>query len=849
MSGRKEDLIRGDEVFIFDGAFGTMLQARGLPPGACPEAWCLDRPEEVEWIHRQYVDAGAQIIETCTFGGTPLRLSHFGLAHAARDINVAAVEIARRAASGRGALVAASMGPLGALVEPLGEVSFDEAYEQFAEQAKAFADARPDFIIIETIADLNEMRAALLACRDRAPGIPVIAQMTFDSTGRTFTGTPPESAALVMEAMGAAVVGVNCSVGPDLLVDVVARIAAATSKPVSVQPNAGLPHISPSGLAEYPMGPEEFASYGPELVAAGASIIGGCCGTTPKHISKLRAAVSGLRPPSRSAAPQLGITSRTQALFFADAELPVIVGERINPTGRSRLAHDIVEGHFQLVRSEAAAQARAGAQALDINVGTPLADEPWAMREAVIAAGAATRLPLCLDSSSPEALEAGLRAYVGRALVNSFSLEPGREVETLELAARYGAAVIGLPIDEKGIPATAEDRLRLARALVESAEAHGISRGSVIIDALAMPAGAKQEQAAETLKAIGLIRKELGCKTSLGISNVSFGLPAKPVLNSTFLMLAVASGLDLAIVNPLDEALMAQVRAARVLLGRDVHAERYIASLGAAGPKNATRPASAPPPPSAQVAALATSYGTVDEHGAGHAHGCMDDRLARIYDAILDGEKVAAVELVGEALSKGEDASHILDDALVPAIEETGRRFASGTYFLPELMLSAGAMQAATGVIRSSLGSKGDAPEPKGTVVIATVEGDIHDIGKNIVSMFLESNGYRVVDLGKNVKAGDVLRGARQAQADVVCLSALMTTTAPKMQDVIELFSREGLDLPIIIGGAATSREYAMRIGASGYGRDAVEAAQEVERLLAERRALQGRSEVAGGKE
>jgi 5-methyltetrahydrofolate--homocysteine methyltransferase len=849
MNARKEDLIRGDEVFVFDGAFGTMLQARGLPPGACPEAWCLDRPGEVESIHRQYVDAGAQVIETCTFGGTSLRLSHFGLAHAAREINLAGVEIARRAASGRGALVAASVGPLGALVEPLGEVSFDEAYEQFAEQAEAFAIARPDFIIIETIADLNEMRAALLACRDRAPGIPVIAQMTFDSTGRTFTGTPPESAALVMEAMGAAVVGANCSVGPDLLVDVVARIAAATSKPVSVQPNAGLPRISQSGLIDYPMGPEEFASYGPRLVAAGASILGGCCGTTPEHISRLSCIAAGLRPPSRTALPDLGITSRTQALFFADAELPVIVGERINPTGRSKLAHDIASGSFQLVRSEAVAQAKAGAQVLDVNVGTPLADEPQAMREAVIAAQETTRLPLCLDSSSPEALEAGLRVYAGRALVNSFSLEPGRKAETLGLAARYGAAVIGLPIDNEGIPATAEDRLRLARRLVESAEAHGIPRESVIIDALAMPVGAKQEQAAEALKAIALIRKELGCRTSLGISNVSFGLPAKPVLNSAFLMLAVAYGLDLAIANPLDEALMAQVRAARVLLGRDVHAERYISSSAAAGPKTPTRARAttvSPPPSAPSAAAPAHHSHAAVENGAGHRS--LNARLACIYDAILAGEKALAQGLVGEALSEGEDASRILDDALIPAIEETGRLFASGTYFLPELMLSAQAMQAATGVIRSSVSGTGHAPEPKGTVAIATVEGDIHDIGKNIVSMFLESNGYSVVDLGKNVKAEDVLSGAIRAGADVVCLSALMTTTAPKMQDAIELFSQEGIDLPIIIGGAATSREYAVRIGASGYGRDAVEAAQEVERLIAERRSG-GRSERAGGKE
>jgi len=821
MSVRVEDLIRGDEVFVFDGAFGTMLQARGLPPGACPEVWCLKCPEEVERVHRQYIDAGAQVIETCTFGGTALRLGHFGLAHAAREINLAAVEIARRAAADRGTLVAASMGPLGALVEPLGEVSFDEAYLQFAEQAEAFALARPDLIIIETIADLNEMRAALLACRDRAPDIPVIAQMTFDSTGRTFTGTPPESAALVMESMGASVVGVNCSVGPDLLADVVARMGAVTSKPISVQPNAGLPHVGPSGRGEYPMGPEEFASYGPKLVSAGASIVGGCCGTTPEHIARLRSALEGLRPIVRRREPELGITSRTQPLFFADAELPAIVGERINPTGRRKLAQDIVDGSFELVRKEAVAQAKAGAQALDVNVGTPLANEPWAMYEAVKAIEATTRLPLCLDSSSAEALEAGLRAYAGRALVNSFSLERGREEDVLRLAARYGAAVIGLPIDENGIPATAEDRLRLAERLVSSAQSHGIPPNAVIIDALAMPCGAKQEQAVETLKAIEMIRKELGCKTSLGISNVSFGLPSKPVLNTAFLMLAIAAGLDMAIANPLDEAMMAQVRAAaRVLLGRDVNAERYILWAGAASP---------------------APHGVAADPGG--------KKLTLVYDAVLGGDKDLAVRLVEEAVSEGEDPSSILNDALIPAIEETGRRFASGAYFLPELMLSAGAMQAATEVIRSRVGSAEDAPASRGTVVIATVEGDIHDIGKNIVSMFLESNGYNVVDLGKNVKARDVLAGAKKAGADVVCLSALMTTTAPKMRESIELFSSEGYDCPIIIGGAATSREYAIRIGADGYGSDAVEAVCEVERLLAKKRAFGRQSDQVGGKE
>ncbi|MGE5673000.1 MAG: homocysteine S-methyltransferase family protein, partial [Mycobacterium leprae] len=533
----------GKEVLVFDGATGTMLQSQGLPPGYCPDAWCLERPDAVAWVHRQYVAAGAQIVETNTFGATPVRLAHYGLADQCRAINLAAVRVAREAV-GESALVAASMGPLGALVEPLGDLSFDQAVAEYAAQARALAEARPDFIIVETIADLNEMRAALLACREHAPAIPVIAQMTIDNSGRAFTGTDPETAALVLQSLGAAVIGFNCSVGPDLLVEAVARMARVARVPISVQPNAGLPLLQLDGTTHFPMGPEEFAAYGPKLVAAGAAIVGGCCGTTPEHIRQLRGAVEGLKPRTTPGplSQVLGLASRTRSLFFTDDELPVAIGERINPTGRKLLSKDIKEGAFALVRREAKRQAEAGAKVLDVNVGVPLIDEAAAMKQAVRVVQEAVDLPLCLDSANADVLAAGLRAYVGKPLVNSFSLEEGRAEKVLPAVKRYGAAVLGLTIDEKGIPASAEQRLAIARRLVATAESYGIPRWDVVIDPLCLTAGAQQAEAKETLKAIRLIREELGCATSLGISNVSFGLPNRPFLNAVYLNMALTMG-------------------------------------------------------------------------------------------------------------------------------------------------------------------------------------------------------------------------------------------------------------------------------------------------------------------
>ncbi|WP_374712731.1 homocysteine S-methyltransferase family protein [Symbiobacterium terraclitae] len=888
---RLDDLL-GRAVLVFDGAMGTMLQARGLPAGACPDLWNLERPDAVVAVHREYVAAGAQIIETNTFGATPARLAHYGLADKCHAITVAGVRCAREAAEGR-ALVAGSMGPLGALVEPLGELTFDEAYAQFAAQARAFAEARPDFIIIETIADLNELRAAVLACKDHAPSIRIIAQITIDPSGRAFTGTDPETAGLVLQSLGADVIGFNCSVGPDLLVDAVARMARVVRVPISVQPNAGLPLLTPDGTTRFPMGPEDFAAYGPKLVAAGASLVGGCCGTTPEHIRRLRAAVEEMKPTGQPGplSETLGLASRTRSLFFVEQNLPVVIGERINPTGRKLLTRDIKEGAFARVRDEAKKQVAAGAAVLDVNVGVPLIDEPAAMAQAVRVIQGAVDVPLCLDSPNADALEAGLKACVGKPLVNSFSLEEGRAEAVLPVAKRYGAAVLGLTIDERGIPASAQQRLEIARRLVAAAEAYGIPRHDVVIDPLALTAGAQQAEARETLRAIQWITDELGVRTSLGVSNVSFGLPNRPFLNAVYLTMAVTMGLSMAIMNPLEERMMDTVRALRLFLNRDRNARVYMQEVGpkrlvhtveealkiAAGEGRAASPGAAGIPaakgtsaadgaraaddtsaadgvrvaadtpatagtpvadgtPASTAPALAAATAPAPDAGVPGPDPAGDALGRRLYEAVLEGDRDAILPLVEQGLAEGRDPMAMLNQHLIPAIEEVGRLFGEGIYFLPQLMLSAQAMKRAFSRLKPEIQKAKVGQAEIGTVVLATVQGDIHDIGKNIVAVLLENYGFRVIDLGRDVKNEVVLEEARKAGADIVGLSALMTTTMPQMKRVIELFAREGFDCPVLIGGAATTRAFAEQIGARGHGRDAQEAVALALEVLKERR-------------
>ncbi len=832
----------GKEVLVFDGAMGTQMQARGLVAGGCPELWNLERPDAIAAIHRDYVEAGAQILETNTFGALPCRLAHYGLEHRTRDLNAAAVRIAREAAAGR-ALVAASVGPTGLLIEPLGETTFTEAYQNYAAQADALRAAQPDFIIIETIADLNEMRAALMACREHAPGIPLIAQMTIDANGRAFTGTDPQTAAVVLQALGAAVIGLNCSVGPDQLVEAVRQMAAVARVPVSVQPNAGLPELQADGTTRFPTGPDEFAAYMPKLVAAGAALVGGCCGTTPEHIRRVRAAVQGLKPAaSGELAGATAFSSRTRSVFLLDQHLPVVIGERINPTGRKLLAADIRDGLFERVRSEARTQVAAGATMLDINVGVPGIDEAAAMARAVATVQEVTHVPLCIDSPGPDVLAAGLQACVGKALVNSFSGEPERLEKVLPLAKRWGAGVLGLTLDEHGIPSGARQRLAVARRLVDAAVAAGIHRSDIVIDVLTLTAGAQQAEARETLRAVRLVKEELGVSTSLGVSNISFGLPNRQWLNGVFLTMALAEGLDMAIINPNEERMMDVVRSVRLFLNRDRDAREYVARLGsktlvhtldeAAKKLNATPAAT----PVAQVQApVQAAAGAAPETGPAGLNGAEAD----LYRCILEGDKDSILSRLEPTLQNGADPLALLNAALIPAIEEVGHRFGQGIYFLPQLMLSATAMKKAFDRLKPELEKGQTGQSHVGTIVMATVQGDIHDIGKSICAVLLENYGFRVVDLGRDVKSEEVVRQASAEKADLIGLSALMTTTMPQMRKVIELLREQGQDIPVLIGGAATSVRYAEEIGAAGHGRDAQEAVQVALRVLAAKKQVQ----------
>ncbi len=860
-------------ILIADGAMGTQVQAAGLPAGGCPEVWNIEQPEAVRRIHAAYIEAGARLIETNTFGATRLKMEAYDIGDRVAEHTRAAVEIALGAAGDRAA-VAVSIGPLGHLVEPLGEIGFARAEELFFEEARAAAEAGAQLAIIETMLDLQETRAAMFACR--AAGLDMIVQLTFNQDGRAFTGTEPEAAVVVLEALGAGVIGANCSLGPEGLRTVVERMARVASVPISVQANAGLPRLE-DGRTVFPMGAEEYAAWGPRLADAGASIVGGCCGTTPEHIRLLARSLAGRRLPGLAfrdpRLPALALASRMKALFFFDDHLPVVIGERINPTGRRKLSADIRSGAMALVRQEARDQVAAGAQLLDVNCGVPSIDEAAAMARAVTVVQDAVDAPLVVDSPGPDVLEAGMRAFTGRVLVNSFSGEEDRIERVLPVAARYGAAVLGLTLDEKGLPETAQDRLRIARRLVREAEKVGIPPYDVVIDCLCLTAGAQQDAARETLEGIRLVKAELGCATSLGISNISFGLPSRTFLNAVFLTMAVQAGLDMAIVNPLDLRLMDAVAATRVFRYRDRDSREYIQRMsgrtlvhtleeaeallrkqpgeGDAPPAGPTRPVAAPPsggptpPPAGRpagpsrpptAAALARQQalaGAIRQQGPDPERIPKEQLARKLYDTIVEGDKDGIEALLEKALQRGDDPIAILNDSLIVGMEEVGRLFGDGTYFLPQLMLSAEAMKRAFNRLKPELQKLKAGQAEVGTVVLATVQGDIHDIGKNICAVMLENHGFRVIDLGRNVKNDLVVATAREQRADVVGLSALMTTTMPQMKRVIDMFRSEGADIPVMIGGAATTRHFAREIGAAGYGRDAQEAVAEAKRLVA----------------
>lgn len=792
-------------VLVFDGATGTMLQKLGLKPGGCPDELVLKDPGMVRKVHAAYIEAGSDIVTTNTFGANRPKLKEYGLEGRLREINVAAAGCARQEA-GR-AFVAGGLGPTGSFVEPVGDMSFDTALEVYREQAEALKEGGVDLIIIETMMDIKEMRAAIIGAR--STGLPVVATMTFDETMRTVLGTPPESFAIMAEAAGAAVIGANCSLGIEGIHKAVLAMSRVSSLPLIAQPNAGIPELRDNKTV-FPASPEDMAAYVPKLVEAGVRVLGGCCGTSPEHIKMMAGVFRSLSPASARQAGFTGLASRTSFTLFGGGFSPVVIGERINPTGRKALAQEIKEGKTAGIRNEARAQALSGAHALDVNVGVPGIDETQAMIRAVFAVNENSTLPIVIDSSSPEAILAGLRSVDAKPLINSISGEKKKLSSIIPLAKEYGAALLGLTLDDSGIPETAEGRLKVAEKMLEAVLAAGMRKEDLVIDCLAMTVSADPKSAIETLKAIRLVKERLGLATVLGVSNISFGLPAREVINANFLTMALAAGLDGAIINPNNKAMMDAYHASIVLLNKDVRAERYIrrhqAMEEAAGVKDAS--------------VVKASVDTAP----------VNDTASRLRKAVIEGDEENIVSLVEGALGEGWDPIKISNDGLVPGLEEVGRLFACNRYYLPQVMLSAETMKKAFARLKTEL--KGKAGAPVGKVLLATVEGDIHDIGKNIVATLLENHGFEVIDLGKNVSADRIVEEAVKNKVDIVGLSALMTTTVMEMDGVIKRLKERGIQALTIVGGAVVTREFSEKIGADEYGGDALSAIDKMKAMV-----------------
>ncbi len=782
-------------IHIFDGAMGTMLQAGGLAPGACPERMNIEHPEVVKNIHRAYIDAGATIIETNTFGASRLKLDHYGLEDRVVELNTAAVQLTKEAAAGR-AKVAGSMGPTGRFIAPLGDLDFEEAYAAFREQAKALADAGADYLIIETCIDIQEMRAALLAAKE-VTDIPVICQLSYSEDGRTVTGTDPQSAAIILDAMGADIIGVNCSLGPEQLVPVVRTLAENCHRPISVQPNAGMPRLE-NGETIFPMGPEDFGQWAPKLLEAGATYIGGCCGTTPAHIRAAAEALKGLREPERKEPPRrLWLASRSKSVCV-DKDLPtVLIGERINPTGRKKLAAEVREGSMLSIKKEAVNQVKAGARLLDVNMGVGGIDQTAAMKRAITEIAQLTDAPLCIDTSDPSALEAGLRAYPGRALINSVSAETPRLRDFLPLARKYGAAILCLPCTDNGIPKTAEGRLAAVQQIVTEAKKQGLHDGDFLLDALVMTVSADKGAAQEVFRTLRLYRKELGYPATMGLSNISFGLPNRPLINSTFFAMCLEAGLDAPIMNPYDELMQRALKASAVLIGKD---------------------------PCGIAFSQDESNLSVPKKAAVAKVDLSKDCIAAIKQAVIDGEKDEIVGLVEQALKEGRTSDEITANGLTAAMTDIGEDFGSGRMFLPQVLLSAETMRTAFNRLKELFPATQDAD--KGTIVIATVKGDVHDLGKNITGALLANSGFRLVDLGKDVDAEEIVKTAIREKADIVGLCALMTTTMVQIDKVIADLHAAGCPAKVMVGGAALTQEYADQAGADAYAPDGVKAVE-----------------------
>ena len=778
---------------ILDGAMGTMLQRSGMKPGTIPETLNITDPETVAAIHRAYFRAGSRIVYANTFGANSLKLKDSG--YSLREVIAAGVRIAKECAAEAGGLAGLDVGPLGVMVEPMGSLAFEEAVRLYREMMEAGAEAGADMIAIETMSDLAETRAALLAAKE-ATNLPVFVTMSFDSTGRTFTGCTPASMARTLEGLGADAVGVNCSLGPKEMIPIIREIRENTALPVIAKPNAGLPDPV---TGAYGVDAAEFAAAMRELADAGAGIVGGCCGTDPEYIRALAEEMNTKGPCPCAARAVPGAVCTGPVCLRTDRIR--VIGERINPTGKKRMQQALLEDDIDYLVEMAIRQADAGADLLDVNVGYPGVDEVKMLPRAVQAIQAATDLPLQLDSTNPEALEAALRVYSGKAAVNSVNGKEESLRTVLPLVKKYGAAVVGLTLDEDGIPDTAEKRLAIAEKILERAAAIGISREDVWIDCLTLTVSAQQEQAKETLKAVRMVTEKLGLRTVLGVSNISFGLPNRLLVTGAFLTAALEAGLTMPIVNPNQKEIMDIIAARRVLCGEDEGCRAYVERFAEETPE-AKAPAAA----------------------AGMTLG----------EAIRRGLRNEAGRLTAEMLGSRKEME-IVEKELIPALEKTGEGYEQGKVFLPQLLSAAQAAQSAFEEIRGSLLKKGEKGADRGELIMATVQGDIHDIGKNIVITVLENYGYRVRDLGRDVPPETVVREAAERKIRLVGLSALRTTTLLAMAETVRQLKTLPDPPQVMVGGAVVTEDYAKSIGADWYAKDVRDAVKITERVFSGR--------------
>ena len=766
------------KLIFLDGAMGTQLQANGLELGGIPELLNLSNPELITSVHRSYIRADSDIVYTNTFGANRYKMAKTG--KSIDEIIKAAVKNAKKACEGTNSLVALDIGPIGQLLEPTGNLKFEEAYDTFKEQILAGSEA--DLIVFETMTDLYELKAGLLAAKENSD-LPVFCTMTFEENMRTFTGCCISSMAMTLEGLGADAIGLNCSLGPKEILPIVQELRKYTSLPLIVKPNAGLPDPLTN---TYDISPSDFLHYMNEVVAAGANILGGCCGTTPEFIKIIK---DNLKMPENFTLPEpitLSAVCTPVKTVFIDQ--PRIIGERINPTGKKRFKEALVNNDIDYVLGQAIEQINAGADILDVNVGLPSIDEKKMMITAVKAIQSVADVPLQLDSTIPEVLEAALRIYNGKPIVNSVNGEQESMRTILPLVKKYGAAVVGLTLDKNGIPAKAEDRFKIAERIINYAVSLGIKKADIFIDCLTLTASAEQAAVMETLKAVKRVREELGVNTVLGVSNISFGLPDRELINHNFLTMALSYGLTLPIINPNVSSMTGAVRAFKLLSNIDKNSSGYISVYGnsqPAAPQNTNSP-------------MTLSY------------------------AIESGLKNECSKITSQLLKTTEPMS-VINEIIIPSLDKIGKLFEQGKIFLPQLILSAESSQAAFEQIKKTIAQSGTPSISKGKIILATVKGDVHDIGKNIVKVLLENYGYTVIDLGRDVEYQAVVDAAIEHNVRLVGLSALMTTTLVSMENTIALLRKNNVDCKVMVGGAVLTQEYAMKIGADFYSKDAKE--------------------------